>query len=535
MLSETAAMDGRAADCGGLASASPVITCEHGGNRIPVPYRDLFHTHHALLDSHRGYDSGALMMARALATAFAAPLVGSTVSRLLVDLNRSIGHPRLHSEATRKAPVEVRQQILKHYYQSYRAQAERFVRQAIADHGRVIHLSSHSFTPELDGKARDADIGLLYDPARPGEADLCERWKASLEDCAPDLTVRRNYPYAGKNDGLTAWFRRRLPPGACGHRAGGQPKEHCQGRSTLDRHAQGDRRIALQGAREPLCGDFRPYNQDRQSMLRGALAVSRTTTMKIRIGYELIYDCPQPTPMILTLSVHYTRVSDIIIPDHLIADPPVPLTAYRDSFGNWCSRIVAPKGLVRLSTDALVKDTGQPDLVVSAARQTPVEELPDETLLFLLGSRYCETDRLSETAWQLFGKSPTGWGRVQAICDHVHRHITFGYEHARFTKTAWETFHERTGVCRDYAHLAIAFCRCMNIPARYCTGYLGDIGVPPPYGYWYQLFCLCGWGGVKRRSLRDDTAKSGRVGASRRAYEYHALGWTRIFSSRFWL
>jgi transglutaminase-like putative cysteine protease len=179
--------------------------------------------------------------------------------------------------------------------------------------------------------------------------------------------------------------------------------------------------------------------------------------MKIRIGYELIYDCPQPTPMILTLSVHYSRVSDIIVPDHLTATPPVPITAYRDSFGNWCSRIVAPKGQVRLSTDALVRDTGQPDPVVPHARQTPVEELPDETLLFLLGSRYCETDRLSETAWHLFGKSPTGWARVQAICDYVHRHIVFGYEHARPTKTAYEVFHERTGVCRDYAHLAIAF------------------------------------------------------------------------------
>ena len=186
--------------------------------------------------------------------------------------------------------------------------------------------------------------------------------------------------------------------------------------------------------------------------------------MKIRIGYELIYDCPQPTPMILTLSVHYSRVSNIIVPDHLIADPPVPLTAYRDSFGNWCGRIVAPQGQVRLSTDALVRDTGLPDPVVPHARQTPVEELPDETLLFLLGSRYCETDRLSETAWHLFGKSPTGWGRVQAICDYVHQHIVFGYENARPTKTAYEAFHERTGVCRDFAHLAIAFCRCMNIP-----------------------------------------------------------------------
>ena len=204
--------------------------------------------------------------------------------------------------------------------------------------------------------------------------------------------------------------------------------------------------------------------------------------MKIRIGYEMVYDCPQPTPMILTLSVHYTRVSDMIQPDHLIADPPVPMTAYRDSFGNWCSRIVAPKGLLKLSTDALVRDTGQPDIVVWHAKQTPVEALPDDTLLFLLGSRYCETDRLSETAWQLFSAAPPGWGRVQAICDFVHKHIEFGYEHARATKTALEVFHEKKGVCRDYAHLAIAFCRCMNIPARYCTGYLGDIGMPPPYG-----------------------------------------------------
>src|SRR4030095_15732591 len=214
MLSATAAMDGRATDCGGLASDGLVITCEHGGNRIPKLYRDLFHAHHALLDSHHGCDPGALIMARALARLFAAPLVASTVSRLLVDLNRSVGHPRLHSEAIRKAPAEVRQRILKRYYQPYRAQAERFVRQAIADHGLVIHLSSHSFTPELNNKVRDADIGRLYDPPRRGEVDLCERWKASLEAWAPDLAVRRNYPYAGKGDGLTAWFRRRLPPGA---------------------------------------------------------------------------------------------------------------------------------------------------------------------------------------------------------------------------------------------------------------------------------------------------------------------------------
>jgi predicted N-formylglutamate amidohydrolase len=214
MLAKTTTMDGRAIDAVDWISDGIVITCEHGGNRIPAPYRRLFHGHQTLLDSHRGYDAGALIMARALARTFAAPLVVSTVSRLLVDLNRSVGHPRLHSEATRKAPAEVRQSILKNYYQPYRAQAERLVSRAIAKHGRVIHLSSHSFTPELDGKVRNTDIGLLYDPARPGETNLCELWETSLEACALDLAVRRNYPYAGKADGLTAWFRRRLPPGA---------------------------------------------------------------------------------------------------------------------------------------------------------------------------------------------------------------------------------------------------------------------------------------------------------------------------------
>jgi transglutaminase-like putative cysteine protease len=235
--------------------------------------------------------------------------------------------------------------------------------------------------------------------------------------------------------------------------------------------------------------------------------------MKIRIGYELIYECPQRTPMMFALSVHYTRVSDIIVPDHLIADPPVPITAYRDSFGNWCTRIVAPQGQVRLSTDALVNDAGRPDVVAAYARQTPVDELPDETLQFLLGSRYCETDRLSEAAWQLFGASPTGWGRVQAICDYVHNHIAFSYEHARSTKTAWEVFQERTGVCRDYAHLAVAFCRCMNIPARYCTGYLPDIGVSPSdspmdFAGWFEAYLDGQW---YTFDARNNLPRIGRV------------------------
>jgi predicted N-formylglutamate amidohydrolase len=211
MASELTGAEG-SAEPADLPAASLVLTCEHGGKRIPAGYRDLFDGHQGLLDSHRGFDPGALTMARALAGAFAAPLVVSTVSRLLVDLNRSVGHPRLHFEVIRKAPAEVRQAILRRHYAPYRARAEARVAQAIATHGRVIHISSHSFTPELDGKLRHADIGLLYDPARPGEVALSERWQAALQACAPDLTVRRNYPYAGKGDGLTAWFRRRLAP-----------------------------------------------------------------------------------------------------------------------------------------------------------------------------------------------------------------------------------------------------------------------------------------------------------------------------------
>ena len=220
--------------------------------------------------------------------------------------------------------------------------------------------------------------------------------------------------------------------------------------------------------------------------------------MKIRVGFEMIYDCPQPTPMILNINVHFTRVSDLIGRDDLVFDPPLPVAAYRDSFGNWCTRIVAPQGRTRICADVVVNDSGNPDVVVPQAQQMAVQDLPEETLLFLLGSRYCETDQLSETAWQLFGNAPTGWARVQAICDHVHHHIVFGYQHARRTRTALEAYHDRTGVCRDYAHLAIAFCRCMNIPARYCTGYLGDIGTPKPWGTmdfagWFEAFLDGRW------------------------------------------
>ena len=220
--------------------------------------------------------------------------------------------------------------------------------------------------------------------------------------------------------------------------------------------------------------------------------------MLIRLGFELVYKCPQPTPMVLQLNVHFSRVSDLVRPDHLIVQPSVPISGYRDSFGNWCTRLVAPQGTLRLTTDALIKDSGQPEVVAPFLSQRAVPALPAETLLFLLGSRYCETDLLSTTAWELFGATPMGWPRVQAICDFVHNHIAFGYEHSSPTKTAFQVFHEKKGVCRDYAHLAIAFCRCLNIPARYCTGYLGDIGLPPPYAPmdfagWFEAYLGDGW------------------------------------------
>jgi transglutaminase-like putative cysteine protease len=220
--------------------------------------------------------------------------------------------------------------------------------------------------------------------------------------------------------------------------------------------------------------------------------------------------------MILMLSIHYSRVSDLVRPDHMLTSPSVPIHAYRDGFGNWCSRLLAPAGEIRIFSSAVVNDSGEPDLVAPGAEQHSVESLPEETLVFLLGSRYCETDRLLATAWSRFAQAATGWARVQMICDFVHQHITFGYEHASPTKSAWDVFNQRVGVCRDYAHLAIALCRCMNIPARYCTGYLGDIGVTPPHGpmdfsAWFEAFIGGRWHAFDpRNNVMRPTSRSTR-------------------------
>jgi len=192
---------------------SVVVSCEHGGNRIPPVYQLFFQGHEALLASHRGYDPGALLMAKAIARQFGAPLFAAATSRLLIDLNRSVGHPQLFSEFTRNLPPVIKEKILDYYYRPYRQRVETAVAEAIQHGRRVIHLSSHSFTPQLHGKVRKADIGLLYDPASEWELSLCRRWQRSLTQELPGLTIRRNYPYTGTADGFTAYLRRRYASG----------------------------------------------------------------------------------------------------------------------------------------------------------------------------------------------------------------------------------------------------------------------------------------------------------------------------------
>jgi transglutaminase-like putative cysteine protease len=220
--------------------------------------------------------------------------------------------------------------------------------------------------------------------------------------------------------------------------------------------------------------------------------------MRIHAGFDIALDFAQPTPMLMMLNVHPCRRQDLVLPDALRSEPDIALSSYIDGFGNLCSRVVAPPGRFRVSTDAVIRDSGLPDRTAPQAREIPVGELPSEVIVFLLGSRYCETDALSQTAWDLFGTVGPGWGRVQAIVDFVHRHLEFGYPHARATRTAREAHAERRGVCRDFAHLAVALCRCMNIPARYATGYLGDIGVPKDpapmdFSAWFEVYLEGGW------------------------------------------
>jgi transglutaminase-like putative cysteine protease len=220
--------------------------------------------------------------------------------------------------------------------------------------------------------------------------------------------------------------------------------------------------------------------------------------MKIRAGYRIAFNCLHPMPIHLKLNVCADRRRDLVTPDLIQMSQPVPMTQHVDEFGNLVTRVRAPTGPIVFSSDFVIEDSGQPDRQNVQARQLEVADLPDEVLPFLLGSRYCETDRMSDLAWSLFGHIPPGWARVQAIVDYAHKRIAFGYRYARSTRTAEQGHEEGVGVCRDYAHLAVTLCRAMNIPARYCNGYLGDIGVPAvdapmDFSAWFEAYLEDGW------------------------------------------
>jgi transglutaminase-like putative cysteine protease len=235
--------------------------------------------------------------------------------------------------------------------------------------------------------------------------------------------------------------------------------------------------------------------------------------MLIRIGFEIVFDVPAPVPILFVLSTHPDRDFSIRRPGRLHVEPEVGIEEFLDVFGNRCGRIVAPSGRLTLWDDAIVEDSGLTDEVAPYAIQHAIQDLPPEILPYLLPSRYCEVDRLSDIAWSLFGHTPEGWGRAQAICDWVHRHVRFGYEFARPTKSAYDVYEERRGVCRDFTHLALTFCRCMNIPARYVTGYLGDIGVPVSpspmdFSGWFEVYLGGRWYTL---DARHNTPRIGRV------------------------
>lgn len=239
--------------------------------------------------------------------------------------------------------------------------------------------------------------------------------------------------------------------------------------------------------------------------------------MLIKAGYDLSYNCPQRVPMVLMLSVHPSGEGRMTTPQQITFDPPVAARSYVDLFGNICHRIVAPEGPFKISTLFDYHDSGAPDAVVPEARQMEIDDLPDDALVFILASRFCETDLLQDEAWSRFGSVPQGWARVQAVCDFVHQHITFGYPFARPSKTARDAFDEKQGVCRDFAHLAVTLCRCLNIPARYCTGYLGDIRLPPAdapmdFSAWFEVYLEGPEGGTWYTfDARFNTPRIGRL------------------------
>jgi transglutaminase-like putative cysteine protease len=220
--------------------------------------------------------------------------------------------------------------------------------------------------------------------------------------------------------------------------------------------------------------------------------------MLIRLGYDIQFELPAPVSFLAMLHVHPSREGDLRCPDVMLVEPAISVDGFVDSYGNLCSRFDAPAGELRLVGSALIEDAGMPDATNLDAVEHSIHELPNDTLRYLLSTRYCEVDRLGAVALELFGGLPKGWSRVQAVCSWVYNHVAFGYQYARPTKTALDVFTERQGVCRDFQHLAITFCRALNIPARYATGYLGDIGIPATptpmdFSAWFEVYLSGQW------------------------------------------
>jgi transglutaminase-like putative cysteine protease len=236
--------------------------------------------------------------------------------------------------------------------------------------------------------------------------------------------------------------------------------------------------------------------------------------MRIKFGYELTYSCPQPTPMILMLHVHPSLIHQLIKPDDIRLTPNVPAALYHDGYGNTCTRIEAPAGDIRISTDGILADSGVPEPEFPYVQEQPVSLLPEDTLQYLLGSRFCETEALLADAWRLFGATAPGWSRVQAVCDFAHHHVSSGYQFARPTRTAWDAYSDHQGISRDIVHLAITLCRCLNIPARYCTGYLGEIGTTrasepsTDFATWFEAYLGGAW---RTFDPRSNQRRIGRI------------------------
>ena len=260
--------------------------------------------------------------------------------------------------------------------------------------------------------------------------------------------------------------------------------------------------------------------------------------MQLRLGYNIELTMSQPMAVVAILNVHPSRVKDLLEPDEVHIFPEIEADVFIDTFGNRCVRFQAPEGTLRLSNSTLIEDSGEPDPIPLDAPQHPIEQLPPDVVQFLIASRYCEVDQLSGLAWQLFGHTPQGWPRVQAIIDWVHSEVMFGYHFARSTKTALDVSVEKQGVCRDFQHLAITLCRTMHIPARYATGYLGDIRVPPApcpmdFSAWFEVYLGNRWWTCDARHNKPRVGRvlmaTGRDAADVAITTTFGLSWLKSF------